>query len=172
MKKCLFSINIFVFFMMTAWGCQRNADQKKINENKFPKAAEFVLQSVKGDTVRLSDFRGKVLILDIWDTWCPPCRMEIPDFVQLNNQYKEEGFSIIGIALGQEGKEKVQSFIQEYHIPYPVALANKQVLKDYGPISGIPTTFVINKKGEIVKTYIGFKPKETFENDIKFLLKE
>ncbi len=132
-------------------------------------AADFSLLNLSQKKVNLSDYQGKVIILDFWDTWCPPCIKEIPDFVELQKKWADKGVQIIGIALGKQGLVTVKSFAKKYKINYPVLLGDEVTLKKYGPIRGIPTTFVIDKEGKIYKKYIGYRAKRVFENDIKKL---
>jgi len=133
-------------------------------------APDFKLETLDGKTVSLKDFKGKVLILDIWDTWCPPCRMEIPHFIDLYETYKGKGLVIFGAALGRDGREAVIAFNQKNKINYPGGFASDELLQAYGPISGIPTTFIIDQKGRIVRTYVGYRDKSVWENDIKTLM--
>jgi thiol-disulfide isomerase/thioredoxin len=165
-------IVIIMVSVMMVMGCQGQSETGRQKEGATTRAPEFTLVDVNGDTLRLSDYQNKVVIVDIWDTWCGPCRMEIPDFVQLQDTYGKQGFVVLGLAIGQEGIEKVRSFIRDYKINYPVAIINQKVLDDYGPVNGIPTTFVLNRKHQIVKKYVGAKRKEIFENDIQVLLKQ
>lgn len=132
-------------------------------------APEFSLKDINGKTVSLSDFKGKVVILDFFASWCPPCRQEVPDFIQLQNAYADKGFAMIGVAVvtAQEAKD----FVDKMSVNYPVLVDDEKVSGAYGPIRSIPTTFLIDKNGKIVKMYIGFRPKSTFESDIKELLK-
>jgi peroxiredoxin len=131
-------------------------------------APGFQLADVNGGQVSLADFKGKVVILDFWATWCPPCKREIPDFIQLQNQYGAKGLQIVGIALDQPGK--VKSFVRDNGMNYTVLLGTDEVSARYGGVESIPTTFVINKDGKIVTKFEGFRSKETFENEIKKLL--
>jgi len=133
------------------------------------KAPNFSLLNLSQKKVNLSDYKGKVIIVDFWDTWCAPCRMEIPDFVKLQKEWGDKGLQIIGVALGRQGLSMVSSFARKYKINYPVLLCDELTLRKYGPIRGIPTTFVIDKKGKIYKKYIGYRAKGVFENDIKKL---
>ncbi len=142
---------------------QKDAGSAKLN---------FVLQDVDGKEVKLSTFQGKVIILDFWDTWCPPCKMEIPDFIDLYSQYRDKGFQMVGIALGRKGPGAVKEFMQEKGINYPVLIATKEILRAYACCRGIPTTYVLNKKGEIYKKYIGYRERSVFEEDIRALLGE
>ena len=135
-------------------------------------APSFTLQDLDGKTVSLSDFKGKVVVLDFWATWCPPCVMEIPHFIELYEQYKEQGFAMVGISLDREGIGVVESFARKYRVNYPILMADGQVDKAYGGITGIPTTFVIDSAGNIRQKYIGYRDKAVFEADIKTLLAE
>ena len=134
------------------------------------KAPDFSLLNLSQKKVNLSDYQGKVIILDFWDTWCSPCRMEIHDFVELQKKWGDKGLQIIGVAFGRQGLSAVKSFAKKYKINYLVLLADGQILEKYGPIRGIPTTFVINREGKIYKKYIGYRPKGIFEEDIKKLV--
>lgn len=134
-------------------------------------AADFNLPGVDGKAVKLSQFKGKVVILDFWATWCPPCRGEIPDFISLQKQYGPKGLQVVGVALDQEGADAVKPFVKEHGINYPIGLdPESTVPPSYGGVRGIPTTFVIDKQGHIVKKYVGARSRAAFEADIKPLL--
>ena len=133
------------------------------------KAKDFTLPDITGRSVSLSQYQGKVVILDFFADWCPPCRQEVPDFIDLERDYGNKGFSMIGIAV--VGLEDAKRFAQETGINYPVLIDDGNVSGIYGPIRSIPTTFVIDKSGNIAKKYIGYRPKATFEADIQELLK-
>lgn len=134
-------------------------------------APDFSIPDLAGGMVKLSDYKGRVVILDFWDTWCPPCKKGIPDFIALYEENKDKGFVVIGLAFGREGKDKVIQFVKDKGITYPIVIATEQVENDYGPIDGIPTTVVIDKKGKIVERYVGFTEKSEFERVIEPLLK-
>lgn len=131
-------------------------------------APAFTLVDLAGKKVSLSDFQGKIVVLDFWATWCPPCRREIPDFISLQNQYASQGVQIVGIALDEP--EKVQAFARENGMNYPVLLGDNAISAKYGGIEGIPTTFIIDRSGRIVNRFEGFRPRETFETEIRKLL--
>ncbi|GAG07168.1 unnamed protein product, partial [marine sediment metagenome] len=135
-------------------------------------APAFTLQDLNGKNVSLSDFRGKVVVLDFWATWCPPCVKEIPHFIELYEQYKDKGFEIVGISLDRAGISVVKSFVQKYQIKYPIMMTDGRVDKAFGGIPSIPTTFLIDSAGNISKKYVGYNSKAVFEADIKKLLSE
>jgi thiol-disulfide isomerase/thioredoxin len=165
MRNLLLAVLLAVF-AITACG-----QNKSETATPSPSGGEsFHLQTLEGRAVTLKDFKGKVLILDIWDTWCPPCRKEIPHFIDLYSSYKGKGVEILGAAIGREGRDKVVDFIRQNKVNYPNVLASEELLNTYGPIQGIPTTLVIDQKGGIYKKYVGYQDQEVFENDIKALL--
>lgn len=134
------------------------------------KAADFSLSTSDGKTLKLSDLKGKVVILDFWATWCPPCRKGIPDLIDLKKRYGAKGVEIVGISVDQETKPDVVPFIKDYGINYPVVYADNGIVINYGGIRAIPTTFVIDREGKIVASYEGLVSKLTYENHIKKLL--
>ena len=131
-------------------------------------APEFSLPLLGGGTAALSSFRGKVVILDFWASWCPPCKREIPDFVELQRRYGGQGLQVVGVALDRP--EPVRDFAASANINYPVLIGNDEIARLYGGITGIPTTFVIDRQGNIVKRYEGYRPAAVFESDISSLL--
>lgn len=135
---------------------------------------DFALAEVfSGKAVQLSAFAGKVVLVDFWATWCGPCRMEIPHFVELHEAYKAKGFSVIGVSIDQQGDEVVRNFATQWKINYPMVHDQAaEVAMAYGGIRAIPTTFLIGKDGLVKETFTGYRPKEVFENAIKKALKE
>jgi peroxiredoxin len=130
-------------------------------------APAWELKDVNGNAVKLSDFKGKVVILDFWATWCPPCRAEIPHFVELQDKYGKQGLVIVGISLDEGGSGVVSSFVKANKMNYPIVMGNLDIAQQYGATDGIPTTFVIDRKGNIVSTHLGFTDPGTFESEIK-----
>jgi cytochrome c biogenesis protein CcmG/thiol:disulfide interchange protein DsbE len=132
------------------------------------KAIDFTLPDLKGGKVALTDYKSRVIILDFWATWCPPCRAEIPDFIALSKEYSSKNFVMIGAAV--DDPNKVGNFVKSNNINYTICIADQATAGNYGGIRGIPTTFVIDREGYIVRQYVGFRPKEVFEQDIKDLM--
>ena len=118
--------------------------------------------------VRLSDFAGKVVLVDFWATWCGPCRMELPDFVKLQDQYKAQGFSFIGVSLDQQGPDLVRQFATQWKLNYPIIVdEGGPIANAYGGIRSIPTSVLVNRDGTVAQVFVGFRPKEVFEAEIK-----
>lgn len=136
----------------------------------LPSAPAWELKDVEGKTVKSTDFAGKVVVLDFWATWCGPCRMEIPSFVELQNQYAREGLVVVGVSLDDDASAVVKPFMTKMRINYPVVMGDERMTDVFGGIEGIPTTFIIDRSGRIVTKHVGFAPKDVFERDIKALL--
>lgn len=134
------------------------------------KAPNFSLKMSNGKSLSLSKFKGKVVLLNFWATWCGPCIAEIPGFLEVYEKHKARGFEIVGISLDETGWEDITPFVKKHKIIYPVVLGNQKVSKAYGEIYGLPTSFVIDKKGYIVNKHVGLMTREMLENKIKDLL--
>jgi thiol-disulfide isomerase/thioredoxin len=126
-------------------------------EKKQP-APEFEVEGIDGKIIKLSDYRGKVVILDFWATWCPPCKAEIPGFIEMANEYKD--LIIIGAAL--DNVKAVKKFAKDYKINYPLLIAGRDLVSAYGGITGVPTTFIIDVDGNVSGMHVGYAPKEAF----------
>ena len=140
------------------------ADAKKAN-------LDFTVNDMNGKTVALSSFKGKVIVLDFWATWCPPCKAEIPGFVELQEAYGEKGLQVVGVSV-DDPADKLPPFATEFRMNYPVLVGlGRDDLQDaYGPMWGIPTTFLINRDGKICRKHSGLVGKDRYEKDIKALL--
>lgn len=134
-----------------------------------PLAPQFSLTDIFGQKLNLSDYRGKVVLLDFWATWCGPCRMEIPGFIKLQRQYGSQGFQIIGISM-DDSASPVLKFYKQFGMDYPVAMGNSQLAALYGGIIGLPTTFLIGRDGRIYDKVPGAVDEQRFVIEIKNLL--
>lgn len=165
MKKILTAI---LLIGLAATGCTAAPGQ-----GPRPPAPDFNLKTLDGKTLQLSALKGKVVLLDFWATWCPPCREEIPHFKELYDQYRGKGLEIIGVALDDGGEKDVAPFAQKNQINYPLSVTGAQELgQRYGGIRGIPTTFLVDKQGRIAQKYVGYQSKQVFEKEIQALLAE
>jgi cytochrome c biogenesis protein CcmG/thiol:disulfide interchange protein DsbE len=131
---------------------------------------DFSLPTTDGKVIKLSDYKGKIVLIDFWATWCGPCKRGIPDLIALKKKYGNKGFEVIGISLDTDTKEEVVPFIKKYGINYPVAYGNQSVYQQYGGIRAIPTSFIIDKQGKIIANYEGLVTQDVYENHIKKLL--
>jgi len=136
-------------------------------------APPFKAVSTSGQAINLANYKGYVLVLDFFATWCAPCREAIPHLVELNRKYGKQGLQVLGLSADEDGEKVVRDFVAEKRINYPVALAGESVITDYG-LRSIPTMYVINKKGVVVEKYMGFGDdmEKTMEALIKKLLAE
>ena len=133
-------------------------------------APGFTLFTPAGEKISLSDYSGKIVILDFWATWCLPCQKGIPDLVSIQKNYSNN-LTVIGISLDQpSGQKKLSEFIKEYKINYPIVIGTEEVAESYGNIQAIPTIFIINKKGKIINEYIGIVPISTLQKEINSIL--
>jgi thiol-disulfide isomerase/thioredoxin len=135
-------------------------------------APAWTLKNLDGKPVSLSDFKGKVVVLDIWATWCPPCRAEIPHFIEIQNEYKDKGVTVVGMSVDSTGPADVAKFVKDNGMNYPIVMADEATATAYGADQGIPFTLVIDKNGNVVSRHLGLTDKEVFEDDIKKALAE
>lgn len=166
MEKKVFIVSVFLIGVVVLSGI---LGKQNIRSETLKTAPEFSLPAVNDGTIKLGNYRGSVVILDFWATWCPPCKDEIPDFIKLYNNYKDKGLMIIGISLDTD-TDKLKDFCRNMGINYPIAMSDDKVTGAYGGIQYIPTTFIIDKEGNIVKKYVGFTKYSEFESQIKKLL--
>jgi peroxiredoxin len=133
-------------------------------------APDFALKDVDGKTVRLSDYKGKVVLLDFWATWCGPCKIEIPWFMEFERKYKDRGFAVLGVSMDDDGWQAVRPFIQEVGMNYRVMVGNDQTGDQYGGIDALPKTFLIDRDGRVASEHIGVASRRDFEDGIEKLL--
>jgi thiol-disulfide isomerase/thioredoxin len=154
-----FLIVVSCFFLVTLTSCGDNTKTVTIKP--------INLSELKG---KISSNEKSVLIVDFWATWCPPCRKEIPGFINLYNKYKDKGLEIIGVSLDQGGMPVLQPFVKRFGINYPIFLGNPEISSVY-EISGIPTTLIIDKNGKTKSRHVGYVSEAEFEREILALLK-
>jgi peroxiredoxin len=168
-----------VIVAVAAWlgcmaGCSSQSRTVKAQSlkaaDKRNEAADFTLRDVDGKTVHLSDYRGKVVLLDFWATWCGPCKIEIPWFVELQRKHKDRGFAVLGVAMDEEGWEVVKPFLTRMNVNYRVVIGSDTTAQAYGGVEALPTTFLIDRDGKIAATHVGLTSRKDFEDGVEQLL--
>jgi thiol-disulfide isomerase/thioredoxin len=130
-------------------------------------APDFSLEALDGKTMRLSDLRGKAVLLNFWATWCGPCKIEMPWFVELQNQYAGQGLQIVGVAMDDASKEDIGKFAKDMGVNYPILIGKESVGDQYGGVPALPESFLIGRDGKIVDKIIGLRGKAEIEDAIK-----
>ncbi len=137
---------------------------------EHPLAPDFSLPQLSGQQLHLSDYRGSVVLLDFWATWCDPCREEIPHFVELQSKYRDQGLQIVGVSM-DDSPEPVRDFHQQFKLNYPVVMGDAKTGELYGGVLGLPIAFLIGRDGRIYSKHIGATDIAVFEREITILLR-
>ena len=165
------SAAVMGILVLVSVGCGQNSKAKQSAIPADAKMLNFSLQDVNGQTLDMRQHFGKVVIVDFWDTWCGPCKREIPHFVELYDQYKGKGLEIVGVAFARQGAPAVKQFGEQYKINYANAVFNQEAQKLFGSPPSIPTTYIIDQQGNISEKVVGYRDKAYWEGRIKTLLK-
>jgi peroxiredoxin len=157
-------------------GCSttpRSVDAASVKPGKDRKPApDFTLKDADGKIVHLADYKGKVVLLDFWATWCGPCKIEIPWFMEMQRKNKDKGFEVVGVAMDDEGWEVVKPFITKMSVNYRMLIGNDTTAQAYGGVDALPTTFLIDRTGKIAAVHVGLSSKKEFEDGIEQLLQD
>ena len=143
----------------------------KANPRLLVSAEGVYYKDVDGNQVSLASYKGKVVLLNFWATWCGPCKAEIPGFVRLQEKYRDQGLVIVGYSV-DDTAEKAKAYAAEYKMNYPILLGEgrEDVQDAYGPIWGIPASFIISKDGKVCRKHMGIAPEAVFEKEVVALL--
>jgi len=186
MKGSISFFGVLLFSLFLTMGCSsESGDTAKKTEpleqldpysarlypaQKEAKARDFTVTQVNGETFSLSSHNGKVVMLNIWATWCAPCAEEMPDFVDLYEKYKEQGLVVLGVSIDKQGESVVKPFMEKFNVSYPVVIDRGTILDKYGPTMGIPTTYIIGREGNLEYFAVGALTKKELEPRLKELL--
>jgi cytochrome c biogenesis protein CcmG, thiol:disulfide interchange protein DsbE len=181
MRKC----GLYVFFFIMAIGvsagfsgCTGSAGAPaapKVLANE----PDVTFKDLQGKDLTLASLKGKVVVVNFWATWCDPCRVEIPWLIRMQQTYADKGFTLVGVAMDEDGKASVDPFVQSTHFDvkgqqmtmnYPIVLGNDELADKFGGMLGLPTSIVISRDGKIAKRYIGLVNEADLEKQIKELL--
>lgn len=135
---------------------------------EYKEAPDFTLKTMDGESFSLSDHEGKVVVINIWATWCGPCRREIPDFIKMQREMRDKGVLFVGVSIDEEGWKAVRPYAEKMDINYPIVVDDGSVFEGYGPFRLIPTSYIINKRGQI--EYVA--PGMMTERKLKPILKK
>jgi thiol-disulfide isomerase/thioredoxin len=133
-------------------------------------APAWSLKDVNGNLVSSEQFKGKVVVVDFWATWCPPCRMEIPGYIDLQRKYGKDGFAIVGVSMDESGPAVVKAFVEKFGVNYQMVMGDEAVVAAFGGMDAIPTTFLIDRTGQVRDRKVGAEPTEEYEKKIVALL--
>jgi thiol-disulfide isomerase/thioredoxin len=135
-------------------------------------APSFSVKTLEGKPLRSSDLRKRPMIVDFWATWCGPCRASMPHLSTMQSRYEKQGLAVIGMSVDETGVQNVRRFASQLGVKFTLAMANDEILDAYGPIRSIPTTFFINRKGDIVRRVVGYIDGDTMEDYVKEILED
>ena len=139
--------------------------------NSRKTASDFTLSDSKGASVKLSAYKGRVVLLDFWATWCEGCKVEIPWYMEFQKKYNESGLSVVGVSMDEDGWKSVKPFLEEKKVNYPVVIGDWDLAKSFG-ITALPVTLLIDRDGKLADLHAGMVDREAFESEIQILLKE
>lgn len=135
-------------------------------------APDFALTDAAGSSVRLSGYKGKVVLLNFWATWCGPCKIEIPWFVEFERTYGSRGFAVLGVSLDEDGWASVRPYIEQKKVNYRVVVDDGAIAKQFGGVESLPTTLLIDRDGKIAAEHVGLTSKSTYQDQIAQLLEK
>lgn len=132
-------------------------------------APPFLVNDLQGHVISSAQFRGHVVLLSFWATWCPPCRLEIPELVELQNRYKDQ-LQVIGVSMDDDGPRQVAQFAARAGINYSIVMGSSEIVREYGGVPALPTNFLIDPQGKVVQKHVGLYPLNVYDTEVRALL--
>ena len=177
MKLTAYAVILLAGIMAWAAGCSPKTSTKQEEPSASapesePSASDFIVPRLNGDTptIKLSDYAGRVVLLDFWATWCPPCKAELPELNELYQEWKDRGLVLIGMTVDQGEPMDITEAVKAFNLSYPVALAHEDVQRVYGGIRAVPTKFLLDQRGIVRQCYVGRTSMDIIRKDIDALL--
>ena len=133
-------------------------------------APDFTLKDATGSPVKLSDLRGKVVLLNFWATWCGPCQLEIPWFVQFEQQFRSNGLEVVGVSMDEDGWKVVKPWVTAHKVNYRIVLGDESIGQLYGGVENLPTTYMIDREGKVAFVHVGLAGRDEYRDEIQKLL--
>ncbi len=161
MKIRLFSISVVLMGVLLVFWAEFSASPPSTDSDSA-KVIDFTLKDLEGKDVSLKDYRGKMVLINIWATWCGPCRVEIPDLIKVRKKYKDRGFEILGVVVSSRPQD-VFTMVKQMKIDYPILWGTPEALAQFGEINAIPRTFLLDREGKIVEDIVGSRSFQFFD---------
>jgi peroxiredoxin len=171
LRKVLAQMALGIVWVATSLALPTKPPAAVTAANSRKTAPDFTLSESKGTSIRLSDYKGRVVLLDFWATWCGGCKVEIPWYMEFQSKYKESGLCVIGVSMDEDGWKSVKPFLEKNPMNYSVVVGNPDLAKLYG-VDSMPMTLLIDRDGKIAASHVGMVEKDAFEREIQVLLKE
>ncbi|HEV2489339.1 MAG TPA: TlpA disulfide reductase family protein [Candidatus Acidoferrales bacterium] len=181
----LFTLMILAAFSTALAGCKTVADTKSTGKatasenSKYPDEPDVTFEQLQGGSVSLASFKGRVVLVNFWATWCDPCRIEIPWLISFQQKYASRGFTLVGVAMDESGQKVVQPFVettqfdvdgQKMNMNYPIVIGNEDIAEKFGGLLGYPSSYLISRDGKIVKRIIGLVSEDELAREIELQL--
>ncbi len=171
--RAIGAVSVFSLLMLAA--CSTSSQVRGGSPSVKPAgerntAPDFTLKDADGRSVSLSDYKGRVVLLNFWATWCGPCKIEIPWFVEFERRHKDKGFAVLGVSMDEDGWDVVRPFVAGIGVNYRILLGTEMMAEQYGGVAALPTSFLIDREGRIAATHVGLVSRRDYEDDISALL--
>jgi cytochrome c biogenesis protein CcmG/thiol:disulfide interchange protein DsbE len=162
----------FATLLVLLMACSNQTGGKLHSSGERKPAPAFKLKDSSGGEVQLADLKGKVVLLNFWATWCGPCEVEIPWFIEFERKYKDRGFTVLGVSFDDDGWISVRPYMAAHKINYRIAIGSDELSQVYGGVDSLPTSFIIDRNGRIAATHVGLVDKRDYQDEIIKLLED